>query len=322
MSWFRKLTDGLKKSSSKMTQSLTGLFSSKKIDAQSLEELEEALIASDMGPRVAAAIAEELGALKFDTDPDADMWRAALAGILAKKLAPIERPLVLDATHRPHVILLVGVNGSGKTTTAGKLARKFQDDGKSVMLAAGDTFRAAATEQLQGWGLRTDTPVIAGEPGGDAAALAYRAMQQAHDAGTDVLIIDTAGRLQNRSELMDELAKIHRVIGKFDDSAPHDSLIVLDGTVGQNALAQTKAFSEVASLSGMIITKLDGSAKGGIVIALGDQFGLPLHMVGVGETADDLQAFTARDYAAALVGIDVSDVPSAENAGADNAGDT
>ena len=314
MSWFRKLTDGLKKSSSKMSQSLTGLFSSKKIDAESLEELEDALIASDMGPHVAAAIAKELAAMKFDQEPDADMWRGALAGILAKKLAPIEHPLVLDDANHPHVILLVGVNGSGKTTTAGKLARKFQDDGKSVMLAAGDTFRAAATEQLQGWGLRTDTPVIAGEQGGDAAALAYRAMQQAHEAGTDVLIIDTAGRLQNRTELMDELAKIHRVIGKFDDSAPHDSLIVLDGTVGQNAIAQAKAFSDVAALSGMIITKLDGSAKGGVVVALGDHFGLPVHMVGVGESADDLQSFTARDYAAALVGIDVADVPEFEMA--------
>ena len=310
MSWFRKLTDGLKKTSSKMSQSLTGLFSSKKIDADSLEALEEALIASDMGPTVAASIASQLGAMKFEGEPDADMWRSALAGVLAKKLAPIENPLTIDEGNRPHVILLVGVNGSGKTTTAGKLARKFQDEGKSVMLAAGDTFRAAATEQLQGWGLRTDTPVIAGEAGGDAAALAYRAMQQAHEAKTDVLIIDTAGRLQNRSELMDELAKIHRVIGKVDETAPHDSLIVLDGTVGQNAIAQTKAFKEVAGLSGMIITKLDGSAKGGVVVALGDHFGLPVHMVGVGEGADDLQAFTARDYAAALVGIDVADMPS------------
>jgi len=168
---------------------------------------------------------------------------------------------------------------------------------------------AAASEQLQGWGLRTDTPVISGDAGGDAAALAYRAMQQAHEAGTDVLIIDTAGRLQNRSELMDELAKIHRVIGKFDSTAPHDSIIVLDGTVGQNAIAQTKAFAEVAALTGMIITKLDGSAKGGIVVALGDDFGLPLHMVGVGEGVDDLEAFGARDYAAALVGIEADAVP-------------
>ena len=309
MSWFRKLTDGLKKSSSKMTDSLSGLFTSRKIDAGSLEELEDALIASDMGPRVASAIASDLAAVKFDGEPDADKWRAALAGILQKRLAPLEAPLVISSANRPHVLLLVGVNGSGKTTTCGKLARKFQDEGKSVMLAAGDTFRAAASEQLQGWGLRTDTPVISGDAGGDAAALAYRAMQQAHEAGTDVLIIDTAGRLQNRSELMDELAKIHRVIGKFDATAPHDSIIVLDGTVGQNAIAQTKAFAEVAALTGMIITKLDGSAKGGIVVALGDDFGLPLHMVGVGEGVDDLEAFGARDYAAALVGIEADAVP-------------
>lgn len=314
MSWFRKLTDGLKKSSSKMTDSLSGLFTSKKIDAGSLEELEEALIASDMGPRVASAIASDLAKVKFDGEPDADKWRAALAGILRKRLAPLEAPLVISSENRPHVLLLVGVNGSGKTTTCGKLARKFQDEGKSVMLAAGDTFRAAASEQLQGWGLRTDTPVISGDAGGDAAALAYRAMQQAHEAGTDVLIIDTAGRLQNRSELMDELAKIHRVIGKFDSTAPHNSIIVLDGTVGQNAIAQTKAFAEVAALTGMIITKLDGSAKGGIVVALGDDFGLPLHMVGVGEGGDDLEAFGARDYAAALVGIDADAVPEEADA--------
>jgi len=292
-----------------MTDSLSGLFTSRKIDAGSLEELEDALIASDMGPRVASAIASDLAAVKFDGEPDADKWRAALAGILQKRLAPLEAPLVISSANRPHVLLLVGVNGSGKTTTCGKLARKFQDEGKSVMLAAGDTFRAAASEQLQGWGLRTDTPVISGDAGGDAAALAYRAMQQAHEAGTDVLIIDTAGRLQNRSELMDELAKIHRVIGKFDSTAPHDSIIVLDGTVGQNAIAQTKAFAEVAALTGMIITKLDGSAKGGIVVALGDDFGLPLHMVGVGEGVDDLEAFGARDYAAALVGIEADAVP-------------
>ena len=312
MSWFRKLTDGLKKSSSKMTSSLTGLFTSKKIDASSLEELEDALIASDIGPRTAMAIAQDLSKIKFDGEPDADKWRAALAGLLRDKLTPMEKPLITSSDNKPHVILLVGVNGSGKTTTCGKLARKFQDDGKSVMLAAGDTFRAAATEQLQGWGLRTDTPVITGEAGGDAAALAYRAMEQAHENGIDILIIDTAGRLQNRSELMDELAKIHRVIGKFDETAPHDSIIVLDGTVGQNAIAQTKAFQQAAALTGMIITKLDGSAKGGIVIALGDDFGLPLHMVGVGEGADDLQAFNATEYAAALVGILPEEVPQDE----------
>jgi len=307
MSWFKKLTDGLKKSSNKMTASLSGLFTSAKIDASSLEALEEALIESDMGPRTAADLADKLAATKFKKEADADLWRAALARLLRERLAPVEKPLALS-DHKPHVILLVGVNGSGKTTTAGKLARYFQDQGKSVMMAAGDTFRAAATEQLQGWGARTDTEVIIGKQGGDAAALAYQAMEAASAKNIDALIIDTAGRLQNRAELMEELAKIHRVIGKFDETAPHDSIIVLDGTVGQNALSQTKAFQEVAKLTGMIITKLDGSAKGGIVITLADDFGLPVHMVGVGEQADDLQTFTADEFAAALVGIEVSDI--------------
>ena len=307
MSWFKKLTDGLKKSSSKMSASLSGLFTSAKIDASSLEALEEALIESDMGPRTAAELADKLAATKFKKEADADLWRAALARLLRERLIPVEKPLALS-DHKPHVILLVGVNGSGKTTTAGKLARYFQDQGKSVMLAAGDTFRAAATEQLQGWGARTDTEVIIGKQGGDAAALAYQAMEAASAKNIDALIIDTAGRLQNRAELMEELAKIHRVIGKFDETAPHDSIIVLDGTVGQNALSQTKAFQEVAKLTGMIITKLDGSAKGGIVITLADDFGLPVHMVGVGEQADDLQTFTADEFAAALVGIEVSDI--------------
>ena len=307
MSWFKKLTAGLKKSSTKMSASLSGLFSSSKIDASSLEALEDALIESDMGPRTAADLAEKLAATKFSREADEDLWRAALARLLRERLTPVEKPLALS-DQKPHVILLVGVNGSGKTTTAGKLAHYFQDQGKSVMLAAGDTFRAAATEQLQGWGARTNTEVIIGQQGGDAAALAYQAMEAASQKNSDVLIIDTAGRLQNRSELMEELAKIHRVIGKFDDSAPHDSVIVLDGTVGQNALSQTKAFQEVAKITGMIITKLDGSAKGGVVISLADEFGLPVHMVGVGEQADDLQSFTADEFAAALVGIDVADI--------------
>ena len=307
MSWFKKLTEGLKKSSNKMSASLSGLFSSSKIDASSLEALEDALIESDMGPRTAADLAEKLAATKFSREADEDLWRAALARLLRERLAPVEKPLALS-DHKPHVILLVGVNGSGKTTTAGKLAHHFQAQGKSVMLAAGDTFRAAATEQLQGWGARTNTEVITGQQGGDAAALAYQAMEAASQKQSDLLIIDTAGRLQNRSELMEELAKIHRVIGKFDDTAPHDSVIVLDGTVGQNALSQAKAFQEVAKITGMIITKLDGSAKGGIVISLADEFGLPVHMVGVGEQADDLQSFTADEFAAALVGIDVADI--------------
>jgi len=306
MSWLKKLTSGLRKSSEKVTQNLSGLtrlFGKEKIDAASLEELEDALIMADIGVAAAADIAEALRRHNWQADVTPDSFRAVLSTHLAEILAPVEQPLSVTGEHHPHIILMVGVNGSGKTTTAGKLAARFQTQGKSVMLAAADTFRAAAIEQLAGWGLRTDTPVISGERGGDAAALAYRAIEEAKTAGTDVLIIDTAGRLQNRQELMDELAKIIRVIRKLIPDAPHDSLIVLDGTVGQNALSQVKAFQACADLTGLIITKLDGSAKGGVVVALAKEFGLPVHMIGVGEAADDLQAFTAKDFARALVGL-------------------
>jgi fused signal recognition particle receptor len=233
-----------------------------------------------------------------------DAFRHALAEHLTEILTPVEKPLAISEDHRPHVFLMVGVNGSGKTTTTGKLAARFQKSGKSVMLAAADTFRVAAIEQLMGWGLRTDTPVITGERGSDAAALAYRAVEEAQKNNIDILIIDTAGRLQNRQELMDELAKIIRVMRKLIPDAPHSSLLVLDGTVGQNALAQVKAFQVCADLTGLIVTKLDGSAKGGVVVALAREFGLPVHLIGVGEGAEDLQAFTAKEFATALVGLD------------------
>jgi fused signal recognition particle receptor len=311
MSWLKKLTAGLKKSSDKVTTSLSGisrLFSKDKIDAASIEEIEEALILADLGVSVAADIAEGLRAHKFEGEVTPEALRHVLAQHLTQILAPVEKPLAIadqDGTGTSlHVILLVGVNGSGKTTTAGKLAARFQAQGKKVVMAAADTFRAAAIEQLAGWGLRTDTHVISGERGGDAAALAFRAIDEARADKADVLIIDTAGRLQNRAELMEELAKIIRVIKKQIPEAPHDSLIVLDGTVGQNAIAQMKAFQQTADLTGMVITKLDGSAKGGIVVALAREFGLPVHMVGVGESAEDLQDFTARDFAYALVGLD------------------
>lgn len=307
MSWLKKLTSGLKKSSEKVTQNLSGLtrlFGKEKIDAASLEELEDALIMADIGVSAAADIAQALRSHNWQGEVSPEAFREVLSTHLAEILGPVEQPLDVSGEHHPHVILMVGVNGSGKTTTAGKLAASLQNQGKSVMLAAADTFRAAAIEQLTGWGLRTDTPVISGERGGDAAALAYRAIEEAITAGTDVLIIDTAGRLQNRQELMDELAKIIRVIRKLIPEAPHDSLIVLDGTVGQNALSQVKAFQTCADLTGLIITKLDGSAKGGVVVALAREFGLPVHMVGVGESADDLQQFTASDFARALVGLE------------------
>ena len=302
MSWLQKLKNGLGKTSAKVTGQLSSLLGRSKIDAASLEEVEDALIAADLGTQSAMRLAASMRKYKFDGLVTSELLAAALSDGITEILEPVAVPIVLRDDARPHVILLVGVNGSGKTTTAGKLAQQWRREGKSVMLAAGDTFRAAAIEQLQIWGERTGTEVIAGSQGGDAAALAYTAMEKAAATGTDVLIIDTAGRLQNRAELMDELAKIVRVIRKLDDSAPHDSIIVLDGTVGQNAISQVKAFREVADVTGLIVTKLDGSAKGGIVIALAEEFGIPVHAVGVGEGADDLQAFTARDFANALTG--------------------
>ena len=303
MSWLKKLTSGLSKTSAKVTASLSSLLGRSSIDAASIEEVEDALIAADLGTRVAARLAEGVRRHKFDGEVTAPALAGALADGITEILDPVAMPLDIDPAKRPHVVLLVGVNGSGKTTTAGKLAQQWHQQGKSVMLAAGDTFRAAAIEQLLVWGERTGTEVVAGDQGGDAAALAYQAMEKASAQGTDVLIIDTAGRLHNRSELMDELAKIVRVIRKLDDSAPHDSVIVLDGTVGQNAISQVSAFKEVADVSGLIVTKLDGSAKGGVVITLADTFGLPVHAVGVGEGADDLQPFEARDFANALAGV-------------------
>ena len=311
MNWFKKLKNGLSKSSKKVTESLanlpslSALIGRSKLDAASLEEVEDALIAADLGTASSIRLAAALRAHKFAGPVDANSIALALAEGLEEILEPVATPLEIKSENRPHVVLLVGVNGSGKTTTAGKLAQSWQTQGKKVLLAAGDTFRAAATEQLEIWGQRTGTTVIADAAGGDAAALAYRALTQAMEENADVLIIDTAGRLQNRSELMDELAKIVRVIRKLDQSAPHDSVIVLDGTVGQNAVSQVKAFSAVADVSGLIVTKLDGSAKGGVVVALAQEFGLPVHAVGVGEGVDDLQPFAADEFAKALAGVGV-----------------
>jgi|TARA_X000000950_G_scaffold5944_2_gene6404 fused signal recognition particle receptor len=303
MSWLKKLTSGLSKTSARVTSSLSSLLGRSSIDASSIEEVEDALISADLGTAAAARLAERVRRHKFDGEVTAQALAGALADGITEILEPVAAPLVPQAGNRPHVVLLVGVNGSGKTTTAGKLAQQWRQEGKSVMLAAGDTFRAAAIEQLQIWGERTGTEVISGAQGGDAAALAYQALEKARAQDTDVLIIDTAGRLQNRTELMDELAKIVRVIRKLDDNAPHDSVIVLDGTVGQNALSQVSAFQDIADVSGLIVTKLDGSAKGGVVIALAEKFQLPVHAVGVGEGADDLQPFEARDFANALAGV-------------------
>ncbi|MGC6497691.1 MAG: signal recognition particle-docking protein FtsY [Candidatus Puniceispirillaceae bacterium] len=304
MSWLKKLKSGLGKTTARVSASLGAVLGRKGIDAASVEEVEDALISADLGTAAAAKLAARMRNHKFDGEISSATLAAALADGITDILEPVAHPLSVDQANRPHVVLLVGVNGSGKTTTAGKLAQQWVQAGKKVKLAAGDTFRAAAIDQLKVWGERTGTEVMAGAQGGDAAALAYQALEAARADGTDVLIIDTAGRLQNRSELMDELSKIVRVIRKLDDSAPHDSVIVLDGTVGQNALSQVKAFREVADVSGLIVTKLDGSAKGGVVIALAETFGLPVHAVGVGEGADDLQPFTAREFANALAGVD------------------
>ena len=309
MGWLQKLKKGLSKSSQKVSDSiksltsLSSLMGASKLDASSIEEVEDALIGADLGTKSAARLAEAMRTHKFDGPVTSDSLSAALADSIAEILRPVATPLVLDSGNRPHVLLLVGVNGSGKTTTAGKLAQQWHQQGKTVVLAAGDTFRAAAVEQLQIWGERTGTKVVAGDQGGDAAALAYAALETAQKEQADILIIDTAGRLQNRIELMDELAKIVRVIRKLDESAPHDSVIVLDGTVGQNALSQVKAFQQAADVSGLIVTKLDGSAKGGVVVALAEEFGLPVHAVGVGEGAEDLQPFDSQEFANALTGL-------------------
>ena len=302
-SWFSKLKDGLGKSATKITASLS-IFGKPKLDASDLEDIEDALIMADLGVAAATRLAEGLKKRDYPNGVDQDSLSEALADEVATILSPVAKPLEINPQHKPHVILMVGVNGSGKTTTAGKLAEQWHQAGLKVTMAAADTFRAAAVEQLKIWGERTGTTVIAGEQGSDAAAVAYQAYEQAINEGADVLIVDTAGRLQAKTELMDELAKICRVIAKKDEAAPHDRVIVLDGTVGQNALSQVSAFKETAGLTGMIVTKLDGSARGGVVVALAQEFGLPIHAVGVGEGKDDLDAFDAVDFGRALAGLE------------------
>ena len=301
--WFARLKAGLSKSSGKIASGLSAL-AGRKLDDALIEEIEELLITADLGPAPAAKLAAGLARGRFEKTVTAEELRDALAADVAALLAPVARPLIIDPAHKPHVVLVVGVNGSGKTTTIGKLARQFRDEGRSVMLAAGDTFRAAAVEQLQIWGERTGCPVVSGKPGADAAGLAWEALEQARARGMDVLLVDTAGRLHNRAELMAELEKIHRVIRKQDETAPHDVVLVLDATTGQNALAQVQTFKDMVSVSGLIVTKLDGTARGGVLVALADRFGLPVHAVGVGEKAEDMRPFTARDFANGLLGIE------------------
>ncbi len=301
--WLGQLRAGLGRSSAKLTGGIGELFTHRKLDDEALGELEDLLIAADLGVATAAKLAQNLARSRFDQDITADEVRAALAEEMAALLEPIARPLAINATTKPHVILVCGVNGSGKTTTIAKLARRFTEEGRSVMLAAGDTFRAAAIEQLQVWGERTGCAVIAREQGADAAGLAFEAVEQARRQAADVLIIDSAGRLQNKANLMAELQKMVRAIRKLDAAAPHDCLLVLDATAGQNAHNQVEVFRDMVAVSGLVLTKLDGSAKGGVVVALAEKFGLPIHAVGVGESFDDMRPFEAGSFARALMGL-------------------
>jgi fused signal recognition particle receptor len=269
-----------------------------------LEDIEDVLLRADLGTEVAARIAAAVGHGRYDKAISADDVKAVVAAEVEKVLSPVAKPLAIDAAQKPFVILVVGVNGSGKTTTIGKLAAKLSAEGRKVMLAAGDTFRAAAIEQLKIWGERTRSPVIAGAQGSDSASLAFNALTAAREQKLDVLLIDTAGRLQNKAELMNELEKVVRVIKKVDASAPHAVLLVLDATVGQNALSQVEAFARTAGVTGLVMTKLDGTARGGILVALAERHRLPVHFIGVGEGIDDLAPFTARDFAQAIAGIE------------------
>ena len=301
--WLVRLRNGLSQSSQKLAGGITDLFTNRKLDARTLEDLEEILISSDLGVKTATRLASSLADRRFEQDVASEVVRAALAEDVAKILRPVAMPLKIDSRHAPHVILVCGVNGSGKTTTIGKMAKQFTDEGNSVVIAAGDTFRAAAVEQLEVWGERSGSPVIKSPPGGDAAALAYTALEQAKAAESDVLMIDTAGRLQNRKDLMAELEKVVRVIGKVDETAPHSVLLVMDATIGQNAHSQVQTFMEMVDVTGLVLTKLDGSAKGGVVVALAESYGLPVHAIGVGEAIDDLRPFEAGGFARSLMGL-------------------
>jgi fused signal recognition particle receptor len=305
-SWFTRLKEGLSKSTQRITQGITGLFVKKKLDQKTLDELEEVLIQADLGVAVAGRLVENLRKTRFDKEVTDEEVRGAFADDIAQILTPVAQRLAISTERKPHVVLVVGVNGSGKTTTIGKMARQFVEDGRKVMIAAGDTFRAAAVEQLKIWGERAGVPVIAKESGADAAGLAFEALQQARAQGAGVLLIDTAGRLQNKTGLMEELAKIVRVMRKLDPTAPHSCLLVLDATVGQNAHSQVEVFREMVAIDGLVVTKLDGSAKGGVLVALAERFKVPVVAIGVGEGIDDLRPFDARQFARSLMGLETA----------------
>jgi fused signal recognition particle receptor len=298
--WFQRLKAGLTKTSARLSQDIAGIFTKRKLDADTLQELEDLLIQADLGVETAMRITEALSKGRYNKEIAPDEVRAVLAAEVERVLAPVAIPLQIDATHRPHVILVVGVNGTGKTTTIGKLAHQFAQQGKKVTMAAGDTFRAAAIDQLKIWGERTGAEVIARNVGADSAGLAFDALTRARENGSDVLLIDTAGRLQNKQALMEELEKVLRVLRKIDQSVPHQVLLVLDATTGQNALNQVEVFKDKAGVTGLVMTKLDGTARGGILVAISAKFGLPVHAIGVGEGVDDLAAFDAGEFARAI----------------------
>jgi len=302
-SWFQRMRDGLARSSRELTGNIAGVFTRRKLDEDTLQDLEDVLIRADLGVETALRVTDSLASSRYGKDVSDAEVRAVMAAEVEKVLTPVAKPLELDLNHKPHVILVVGVNGTGKTTTIGKLAAKLTDGGLKVMLAAGDTFRAAAIEQLKIWGERTKSPVVATKLGADAAGLAYDAFEKAKEAGSDVLIIDTAGRLQNKTELMAELEKIVRVLGKLDPEAPHTVLQTVDATTGQNALSQVEIFRNVAGVNGLVMTKLDGTARGGILVAIAAKHRLPVYFIGVGEQVDDLEPFSASEFARAIAGV-------------------
>jgi fused signal recognition particle receptor len=303
LSWFQRLKSGLSRSSRELGDNISGVFTKGRLTEDIVDDLEEVLIRADLGMETAIRITDTLSSGRYGRQTTEADVRQVMAQEVEKVLAPVAMPLELDLSHKPHVILVVGVNGTGKTTTIGKLAAKLTAGGLSVMLAAGDTFRAAAIEQLKIWGERTSSPVVASKLGADAAGLAWDAYERAKTAGSDVLIIDTAGRLQNKTELMAELEKIVRVLGKHDPEAPHTVLQTVDATTGQNALNQVEIFRNVAGVNGLVMTKLDGTARGGILVAIAAKHRLPVYFIGVGEQVDDLEPFSAGDFAKAIAGV-------------------
>jgi len=302
MSWLDRLTAGFKKTADKVGENITGIVHQQALDTATLDDIEEALIASDLGPEASKRIRDGIAARKFEQLDERGL-RTILAEEIEKILAPVAKPLDIWGFPRPHVILVIGVNGSGKTTTIGKLGHWLKEQDYGVLLAAGDTFRAAAIEQLQIWGERIGAPVIAGKEGGDAAGIVYDGVKQATATGIDVLVVDTAGRMQNKAHLMEELAKVRRVLGRLNPESPQDVLLVLDATTGQNALAQIEVFRDTAGVTGLIMTKLDGTARGGILVAAAEKFGMPIHAIGVGEGAGDLRPFDPRAVARAIAGM-------------------